>query len=414
LRSEIQLLVGEEDAACAGAERFVAASQETYWLKLAAFCRLRRGEADQARLLLDLLQEQNASDPVFFALFAAIAEGEAGAVPEMERVTPLRLAMLRAAGLPPPEAALAQSSPAVLSRIARLKTIDPALRVIAAERAASLGALPPERLAEAYAMVPFEPDEIAAARAQAEAESGPRSHALLYQGIQRAGGAAAQAGLLEVALKAAQRAGNFPIAARLYHPVLRALAPDPARLSLAPEAVRALLAAGEREAAQRWHEMAAAQAGRSGAIDARALRRMALLLALTGPAPGPEKEIGADWAGRHFDLADPAERARAVRVLAALTMLGHAVAPAAWTPLLAPGARGETAPDASLLLQLAAAARESQTGAGVLLALDAIGPQGPGAVHPAVLAAALDGLVRVGLGEDARALARDAALLAGL
>jgi hypothetical protein len=66
------------------------------------------------------------------------------------------------------------------------------------------------------------------------------------------------------------------------------------------------------------------------------------------------------------------------------------------------------------LLALGDAAAAGQSGATVLLAVAALGPAAPQGDHPLALGYAVSALNAVGLGGDARALAIEAALAAGL
>jgi hypothetical protein len=66
------------------------------------------------------------------------------------------------------------------------------------------------------------------------------------------------------------------------------------------------------------------------------------------------------------------------------------------------------------LLALGDAAAAGQSGGTVLLTIAALGPEAPEGSHPLALGYAISALNAVGLGGDARALAIEAALAAGL
>ena len=71
-------------------------------------------------------------------------------------------------------------------------------------------------------------------------------------------------------------------------------------------------------------------------------------------------------------------------------------------------------PRLARLLALADAAAEGRRGETVLLAATALGPAAPADSHPLALGYAVSALTAVGLGNEARALAIEAALAAGI
>ena len=94
-----------------------------------------------------------------------------------------------------------------------------------------------------------------------------------------------------------------------------------------------------------------------------------------------------------------------------LDALGFELTPAVWEALLdARGALNGKVPPEALLNQLQIAGSKDAVGETVLLALDAVGQSGPGAVHPRAAAQAVASLRAVDLESEARHLALEALL----
>jgi len=79
----------------------------------------------------------------------------------------------------------------------------------------------------------------------------------------------------------------------------------------------------------------------------------------------------------------------------------------------ASGAAAKT-PDPGLLFALSDAAAAHRIGETLLLALYALGPEGPGGCNPLALSRVITGLRQIGLDSEARAIAMEAAIAAGV
>lgn len=103
-------------------------------------------------------------------------------------------------------------------------------------------------------------------------------------------------------------------------------------------------------------------------------------------------------------------------LLGLLQALGEPITADAWEPVLLDAIvdAAPAMPDAAILRALDGAASAGRVGEAVALALIAIGPDGPDAVHPEALFRAVTALRAVGLEDDARALALEALAAAGV
>jgi hypothetical protein len=341
------------------------------------------------------LREQKAPpDPVFDALVAALG-GRAIKLASLPQPSPILVTLVAAAKLPLPAEAVAAADLPSLRAWAGNEAVPPLQRLAAAERATALGAMTPAALGELYAKVEVKPDELGAAIKQGKAPATPRDRALLYQVARTDPAAAVRATALKSLLAEARKRGDFFTTARVIAPILAELPASDDLAPFAPEAVRALYAGGRPEAATPW----LAHADPATAP---------LLQALTQPASPDAKaprDAVAMVAGR--------DARQAAMLLSLMTALGLPVTPADWAPLLAAPAGGAL-PCAALWLDQQQAAKGGRLGETVLATLILARAGDHLAAEPIILARAVAGLKEVGLDEDARALAVEAALGAGL
>jgi hypothetical protein len=378
---------GEIGRACATVRGTVPHDQSGFWQTSLIACQALQGETEQASLGLQLLAEEQApgSEALTIAVDALAGRPSAASVGRAETLDPLTLRLLVAArrtlapslvGALPPDLALC---------LALDDKAPAAARVAAAERAARLGALPPDRLGALYRDI----------AGLGEPRDEPAlDHSRRFAAIGRAQTPAERLALIVGFVDAfgASQPGGFTLAARLVLPALHEIEPDPISAGSAPIAARLLIAAGDTGAARRWGALA------SG-TEERSLR---LLLELaTGQEPAPV-ELSPDQGSS--------------LLIALGSALGKTLAPADWLRLPRTSwiGAGPPSPPPAAWLDLHDAARAKRIGETVLAAIMVTAPTGKLSTDPVALFAALSGLRHVGLEPDARRLAVEAALAAGL
>ena len=260
-----------------------------------------------------------------------------------------------------------------------------ATRLIAAERAARYGALSPDRLRAVYT----------ALTAAGERGDAPAlDHARRFAAIGQPGTAAERVARIGAFADAfgGPLQGGFGLAARLVLPAVREIEPDPSLAGSAPLVARLLIAAGDSRAARPWSKLV------SGSEE----RSLHLLLALAAP----REEVAPD----QMDAALPP-----LYVMLA-SALGEPLAPADWAglPAAAWTVEGPPSPPPAAWLDLAEAARAKRVGETALAAIMVASPAGALSADPVALFAVVSGLKQVGLAAEARRLAVEAALAAGL
>jgi hypothetical protein len=398
---ELKIAAGDRAGACKIVSDRVARYANAWWSRAVVACQALSGDYDQAALGLSALRDQKSiRDPAFEALI----EGVMGHRPTLEKLsypTPLSMALLAAAKLPLPADALGTANPAALAVYATSDKPPLSDRLAAAERAAALGALPPAGLGLIYAAVDFTPEERAAALNPGAVPDTPRRRAILYDIARTSEPGAARMAALAPFLAEARNRGGFVLAARIVAPLVIEIRPLPDQQSIAGDAARVLLAAHEFDAAAPWITLA----------DQPELRFIASLAG----------EAKAETSAPSFAAIVAALKARnaalaprqAALLLGLAEGLGQPVDDGLAAALLQPPHQG-VLPDGVVWYAQQQAAKAERLGETVLMTLLLAQAGERLSAEPVVLAQAIAGLGAVGLDDDARALALEAALDAGV
>jgi len=412
LQVDALLLAGRRDEACAAVRsHLVKFDADVFQQKAFAFCQTVAGERIPGMLAADLLFEQGVEDPVFYDLMAALDGASGIAIETLPEPSALHLAMLEAAGMAPPADLAASGDPLILGALARNAALDPGLRLVVAEQAAARGSYPVVELVKLYRAVEAEPAERSAILDTAVGVITPRQRALLYQQALFATNPGVRARFLQRSLDLAREHGGYMLTAEVLLPLITEIVPAPQMTWFAANAGRALFVMRRYEQASAWF----AVVRRTEAVDpvaAAALPTLWLYARIAGGADPMAWDASslAEW--RASQSADQEMGMHALRLYAVFDGLGESIGNAADLP----AATGDVAqiPNPSLFFNLAEAAAADRRGETVMLALINLGEAGPGQVNPIVLSRVLSSLRGVGLTPEARALAFEAVVAAGI
>lgn len=409
-------LAGDHENACARAQEMVRQDDSEFWLKAMTFCRLLEGKRPAAMMSLAMLREEGAKDPGFYALMDRLTGTVKDPLKSLPSPTPLDIAMLRTARQPVPADAASSAGPAVLKALATAPNAPLDLRLESAERAEALGVLPVETLAQIYASIPFTEDELANAVSIAEKSPGVRTNALLYQVSQVHKVPAARAEALRAAWRSGRDSGHYFTSVRVNLPAVRALKPSPELTFAAADIGRALLVTGHVDEVVPWYELARQQAIAKDPDAAKAALELWALLQIGDPAgtvPWDPGFVHRWWEGLS-GLADDQRSEHAEVLLTLLSALGYQISGSDWEPLFDRVSETATMPSPALWNGLRDASANGRLGETVLLSLIALSEGGVAETNLLSLSAVIEALREVGLGEDARKLALEAAVTHGL
>jgi hypothetical protein len=309
------------------------------------------------------------------------------------------MALLAAAKLPLPADALANASPGALAVWATSDKEPVGARLAAGEKAEALGALPPAALGLLYSAVDSKPEEQGTLLKSGKLSDDPRSRAILYNLARTNEPGALRVAALAPLIADARRRGAFIATARLLAPLVTELEPSPDLQSFAGDAARVLLATGAYDRATSWVALA-------GRPELHVIANFAQI------DSGENTSLGDAIAA--LTALDPNAAQRQADLLVGLaSALGMPLNGVDFGTLLRSTHSG-TLPNGALWLDQQQAAKARRLGETVLTTIllasagDHLSPE------PLVLAQAITGLEAVGLDADARALAVEAALDAGI
>lgn len=423
LRAEADLAFLENDNArvCALVAGQSGTVNTAYWRKAEIFCLALAGEQDRAILGATLLSEQGDKDRLFQELLDALSNPVKPKIDSMASALPLHFAMARAAKIALPADVATSNHPAILRMVATSPSLANELRLDAAERAEAMGVIETKVLRDIYAGIAFPKDQLDKALSSAQADRSAVSRALLYRRAVGETVPTALAQIIQQALTLARAGGRYQTQARVYRDLLSTVPPTRDLLWLAPDATRALLAAGDHAGVGNWLNILRA----SAVLDDKSAQMRDRLLPVARIAGVIQDEDWNDEAvGAWFNAASTSEtdrqadpedvRAQAILTFNLLEAMGDTVPDAQWERTVAGGAGSSVVPNAALWRQLNAAAIAGRTAETIMLGSVAMGPGPVGEIDPTVLRFVVESLRGVGLVGEARALAVEAAVSAGI
>ena len=415
LLAELSWRTGDLDGGCAAiTDALPKVKVDSFWQEATIFCQLHAGQADQASLGLDVLREQGDESPAFFALADALGGNAKAQIPPLATVTPLYLAMAQAAHLPAPKVVVRTPPPLMLALLAEAGDVDLDSRLADAETAAAAGVLSTSQLAAAYNAKPADAGQLAGVLDRTDIGRTPESRALLYQAAQQATAPPARARLIQKALETDSLDGAYWARLQLYLPLLADLPSTPDLVSFAPAAARHLYAGGRLREAAAWVGLLQ----QNQAQDKDAAAALPALLALDHLAGGDAPPPALDTLPT---LAATGASARGARP-ESLRAIFAAIDPPPPAPAgdaeatIAPATQVTAMPEQNLnlWLDLGDAAAKGRVGETVLLSLAGLDAGGIDGAEPLWLGRAIASLRQVGLEQDARRLAVEAAVVNGL
>ncbi len=409
LEARVLLLAGQTSKACALAAQNIQNGDNPFWVKTLAFCRMLAKQGDQAMLSLSLLKEMGDKDPVYYSLMDALHTGDKAKVDDLPAPKALDIALIAATKVTLSDQVRQIEDPNFLRFLTQSGDVEATQKTLALNLAST------DFLAEVYKKQSFSKDELGNPIASAENMPPFKAQALLYQVTTTEGQLAViQAETINMALDLARPDNQFNSISRLYQPLLSKMNRSIDMLWFAPTAIRALLATGDWETAKEWYLMLrnAAFTDNDAAQNWNAVRPLAVLAGFDVSNDAVSQTLKSWWQAQP---EQPESYLLGAKVFALVDGMGLPVPDMLWVSLI----NGPTLPDAitpkpGLAIKMKEAADEGQLGETVLMFLNAINHHKASDLDPTFLSDSLKALRAVGLERDARAVAVETALQAGL
>lgn len=401
---EAYFLQHEDKQACERAEPHLATGDDRFWSKTAVVCALIEDDKPHAGMALDMLREENITDPFFVAIAESMLGVKTKKFPALEEPTVLNLVLLRLSKKPLPDGTVEKlAQPALLKGIALWPDFAADPRLLAARKAEAAGALETDEVRRQMEALTLSDKELA----EAGKAKGPRQALLMYRAAKTKDSAEGRAEAIAKGLGASGSGNALLAAMRLYAPMTAELPPGSNLSWFAPSALRILMAAGEVDKAKAWVPFAQPQ----GHVQNKAGEALLLpVLRLMDSVPALEAAHLKNWR-EALGKDTPPERATLLYGL--LEALGDKVPAALWAAESAAKAEPSNLPPA-IWHGLKDAAVNKSPGQAVLFSLLVLGDAGPGGANPIAVQEAVRALKAAGLDKEARALALEVAIAAGI
>ena len=432
-RIEALFFDNNNSGACKAIRNAVGDYSGLYWSQAQAFCLALSGAHARAALIADLLRERESEiESLFFAAIDSLAGSKGGEGPALKAPLALHLAMMRAAGFRFPAEIVQTGQASVLRAIALAPNAELDTRLIAAEKAHRIGALSGGHVIRLYLGIPFSKEELNGPISAAEENWTPRTRALLLRAAVSQSVALAKAEVLRRALEIGRKRNGYAEIAGASVPIVETIEPTAELIWFAQDAARVLFRASSIDKGLGWYAIAAADAERiDEAREAEAALWPLAVLAdsqIAAPQAGQEavqkfeRDAVPFSAGRvrqWLDAriqADPQNANRqAIAFFTLLDALGKTLPPELWQTLL-DGPFAANAPGLSTVWshRLAHASTSGRIGEAVLLTVVGAGEADRGTLTVADAARTISALRGLGLDVEARRLAVEAAVAAGL
>jgi hypothetical protein len=359
---------------------------------MAGYCAAAAGDTTAATLAASLARELGLGGAGPDAL-DAIVSGTGPVSAHTGRVTPVIYRILELGGRVEPQSLIATATPALLAVLALSPQSSPLLKLPAGEAAARAGTLSSDALAALY-------------RSAAADGGGPaQERAALFRAVEGEPSPSRKARLIYEFVEN-ERRGDFSwLALAMMGKLVRDLVPAAEIGWFAETAIEVSLAAQDFDRARTW---AAYEPYVGQSSQGRRLEHWQALADIADPhlATARSAHFGALEQMAADGQLSPALAYRLATVLDALAI--RVPLPLWDLAGRTPQPEGGHLPDTGALAQLAEASAKQESGRTVLLAMLALGPNGPEGAHIIALRDAIRALRRAGLQADAHRLAFEA------
>ncbi len=406
-----RLISGDTNKAC---DEIIGISKRTNdisWKKGLIVCHLILGKREDALLNLELFLAE-LDDDKFSRLIYSIADGYT-----IEKFDKGNIYYKILISLMPGEQLDKQRlnlEPSGLKVVAENNLLTLKVRILSAEKAVSAGVLDSNYLGKLAVKFNFDNTIFARAASESKNMEGYKARALLLIASGSTTSIIERARVLGLLWDNAEKEGLYSAYAAASLPILSTIRPRPDLLWFASSAAKASISSGDYSLASEW----LALLGKSIDLDFEAsgsLLRLLPLIAIAGqelPKPFSNEQATDVWSGLSDSYTRIEKEKIASRLLVILNAMGIEIKSGTWKEVISPNniLVSENIPSTAFRYQLHNAAQNNRKGEVVAISLVMLGQDGPSKAGLVALNAVIRALRSVGLDQDARAIAVEAAI----
>jgi len=304
--------------------------------------------------------------------------------------------------------------PSGLKVVAENNLLTLKVRILSAEKAVSAGVLDSNYLGKLAVKFNFDNTIFARAASESKNMEGYKARALLLIASGSTTSIIERARVLGLLWDNAEKEGLYSAYAAASLPILSTIRPRPDLLWFASSAAKASISSGDYSLASEW----LALLGKSIDLDFEAsgsLLRLLPLIAIAGqelPKPFSNEQATDVWSGLSDSYTRIEKEKIASRLLVILNAMGIEIKSGTWKEVISPNniLVSENIPSTAFRYQLHNAAQNNRKGEVVAISLVMLGQDGPSKAGLVALNAVIRALRSVGLDQDARAIAVEAAI----
>ncbi len=371
-------------------------------LMLVTYCAAANGRVEAARLTSELARDQGIKAPIPYAVLDRIASGVKSPLPGLKRISLRDYVFMRLTKWKPESRMLEHSEPALLIALAHDKNLRLTLRLRALERAVKINAADAKRLADIYGTLKFPAK--AFQHPMNAPISGPKQRALIFQAIKTETSPLRKERLIIELLKIARREELYTAIAKILAKDISALQQTNTRSQLAGIMIEALLAAGY------YKQIIDRTAQASGRDDVQTpwLLHWLTLVDIAQSEESALSDAGLKFVTRQA-LAGQFQADVLHRLVTVLDALAYNIPIPLWNAASrTPQPKHGHLPETGHLSRLQKAAKNDEIGRTILMAMTALGPQGPVGAHMIALGDTIKALKTAGLEAEARQIGFEA------
>lgn len=408
LRTDAAFLQNEMDKACDITSRWFEKSPSQYWQKSLIFCDALDSNWDKVDFGLTLLLELDAEDEIFFNLIQKLSDRvEVTFELTVDKLVPLYVAMLRANKHELPKLDSKIPSAWLLPNYIQDPGVEHSTRLSLAERAAKLGVIDIETLAEVYRSAELDENEMEKSISIALNERTPRARMLLYRATLRHESNFGKAQAIQRAQSIGQENKLFPEMAELYTPIFDQIQPGSELGWFAPDATLLHTANFDLEQTRSWSSLAMREADMDQTVLATTYSYWPLIRIMWGDEVFKwNDDRMRDWWQIITKTNPNKARESATLLYHLMHVLGDPISPSLREALIGPNAGNrakKTIFDNQFSIEIAAnAGNLAETIALILISLDRTDFT---ALSASELILIVDSVNKLGLHEEARKIA---------